>query len=279
MGKITAQDPDSNPSVDDLILTVDTGTGQNKKVTLRDLLTFIGATGGDITGPASSVDSELALFSGTTGKVLKRASSTGIVNLTSGVLGILLFKDEDDLVSNSATALPSQQSVKAYVDALPEIGAGTDITISTVTGLSTIGISTSARTLYRTKATTIQVTDGATTVTTGDGKAYFRIPTALDAYNLLSASAAVLSASTSGTVTIQISRGRQASAGVAHTFVDMLSTRITIDANEYDSKDATASVVDIANDDLLAGDVLRIDVDVAGTSAAGLLVSMTFQAQ
>lgn len=41
---------------------------------------------GDVAGPASSVDSEVALFSGTTGKIIKRASGTGFAKLTSGVL-------------------------------------------------------------------------------------------------------------------------------------------------------------------------------------------------
>lgn len=36
--------------------------------------------------PSASVDSEVALFSSTTGKVLKRASATGIAKLASGVL-------------------------------------------------------------------------------------------------------------------------------------------------------------------------------------------------
>src|SRR5581483_4826466 len=36
--------------------------------------------------PSSSVDSEVALFSSTTGKVIKRASASGIAKLTSGVL-------------------------------------------------------------------------------------------------------------------------------------------------------------------------------------------------
>lgn len=44
-----------------------------------------GAGSGDVTGPSSSVDSELALFSSTTGKVIKRASLTGLVKATSGV--------------------------------------------------------------------------------------------------------------------------------------------------------------------------------------------------
>lgn len=45
-----------------------------------------GGGSGDVVGPASSVDSEVALFSGTTGKLLKRASATGIAKLASGVL-------------------------------------------------------------------------------------------------------------------------------------------------------------------------------------------------
>ena len=49
----------------------------------------LGAQGGsgDVVGPSSSVDSEVALFSGTTGKLLKRASASGLATLTSGVLG------------------------------------------------------------------------------------------------------------------------------------------------------------------------------------------------
>jgi hypothetical protein len=50
--------------------------------------TWAAATGtGDVTGAASSVDSEVVLFDGTGGKTIKRASLTGIPYLTSGVLG------------------------------------------------------------------------------------------------------------------------------------------------------------------------------------------------
>jgi hypothetical protein len=46
-----------------------------------------GDTGsGDVTGPASSVDSEIAIYNSTTGKIIKRASTTGILKGTSGVL-------------------------------------------------------------------------------------------------------------------------------------------------------------------------------------------------
>jgi hypothetical protein len=44
---------------------------------------------GDVTGPASSVDSEIALFSGIGGKTIKRATGTGMTWVNSGVLGIV----------------------------------------------------------------------------------------------------------------------------------------------------------------------------------------------
>jgi hypothetical protein len=39
-----------------------------------------------VTGPAASVDSEIALFSSTTGKIIKRATTTGLLKATSGVI-------------------------------------------------------------------------------------------------------------------------------------------------------------------------------------------------
>ena len=76
--------------------------------------------------------------------------------------------------------------------------------------------------------------------------------------------------SSSGTVTIQIRN--------ATTAVDMLTTRVTIDANEFTSYTAvTAPVIDLANDNVATGDRIMVDVDVAGTGAKGLVVALTFQ--
>lgn len=41
---------------------------------------------GDVTGPAASVDGEIALYSATTGKVIKRATTSGLLKAASGVL-------------------------------------------------------------------------------------------------------------------------------------------------------------------------------------------------
>jgi hypothetical protein len=43
------------------------------------------SSNGDVVGPASSVDSELVLFNSTTGKLIKRATLTGLVKATAGV--------------------------------------------------------------------------------------------------------------------------------------------------------------------------------------------------
>lgn len=132
-----------------------------------------------------------------------------------------------------------------------------------------------AGSVHGTKSISMQVFDAGTTVATGDGKLYLRVPSSLNGMNVIGVSAGVFAKSTSGTPTVQIARGRQANATSAHSFVDVLSTLITIDANEFDSKDATtAAVINASNDDLATGDLFRIDVDVAGTGTLGLFITI-----
>ena len=126
---------------------------------------------------------------------------------------------------------------------------------------------------YGVEVVGIMASDMTTAITTGDGKAGFMVPTKLNGWNLIRANAGLLGAqSTSGTPTIQIRRVRSGSAA------DMLSTRITIDANESTSHTAaTPPVIDTANDDVATGDLIYVDVDVAGTGAKGLIVNLSFQ--
>lgn len=107
---------------------------------------------------------------------------------------------------------------------------------------------------------------------TGDSKAVIRAGEDLDGMVLSGVGAGVTAPSTLGAITIQVRRVR---AGVG---VDMLTTPITIEANEYDSITAAVQpVINAANDDILEGDMLHFDIDAAGTGVLGLVASLYFQ--
>ena len=108
------------------------------------------------------------------------------------------------------------------------------------------------------------------TLSVGDGQFYLAITEDMDGMNLIDVAGWLSTVSSSGIPTIQIRNFTQS--------VDMLTTRITIDANEFNSKTAaTPAVIDTANDDVAWADLLRIDVDVAGTGAKGLGIDLTFE--
>lgn len=124
---------------------------------------------------------------------------------------------------------------------------------------------------YGKRVVGIQVVDAGTDMTTGDGKAFFRIPSVMNGWNLVAVAAKVYTAGTTSTCTIQIRNITQAA--------DMLSTKISIDSAELDSSTAaTPAVIDTANDDVATGDGIAIDVDTIHTTAAkGLFVELIFQ--
>jgi hypothetical protein len=82
----------------------------------------------------------------------------------------------------------------------------------------------------------------------------------MDGMNLVSVQYDFVTAGTTGTHDVQIHNVTQA--------VDMLSTKMTVDSTENSSSTAaTPAVIDTANDDVAAGDRLRIDHDAKHTTA------------
>jgi hypothetical protein len=116
----------------------------------------------------------------------------------------------------------------------------------------------------------IEIVDPATALTTGNGKKAFHIPADLNGYNLVSVHAFNLTQSSSGNPTFQV-------YNLTDT-VNMLSTALTIDANETGSDTAaTPAVIDTAHDDVATYDVIRIDCSGAGTGCKGVYLTAGFQ--
>jgi len=176
----------------------------------------------------------------------------------------------DVVVSSSGTVWTVESATtslagKVELATTNETTTGTD----TVRAVTPRGLSQS---VYGAKTCSILVSDpNGAAITTGDGKAYVRIPAYLEGMNLVDVDASLSTESSSGAVTVQIRRKRSGSS------VDMLSTPITIDASETDSQTAaTAWVINTSNDDVSETDQIYIDIDGAGTGAKGLCVTLTF---
>ncbi|WP_192355578.1 hypothetical protein [Mesorhizobium mediterraneum] len=109
-----------------------------------------------------------------------------------------------------------------------------------------------------TESMIIAVGDETTAITTGTAKVTFRMPYA---FTLSSVRASLTTVSSSGTPTVDINENG----------TTILSTKLTIDASEKTSTTAAAAAV--ISDTALADDAeITIDIDVAGTGAAGLKV-------
>lgn len=106
----------------------------------------------------------------------------------------------------------------------------------------------------------VAVGDETTDITTGTAKVTFRMP---DAVTLTAVRASLVTASSSGVVTVDINEGG----------TSILSTTLTIDANEKTS--TTAATPAVISDTALADDAeITIDIDTAGTGAKGLKVTL-----
>lgn len=264
--------------------------------TKREYCTFTGVSTTTLTGVTKNADSSGSDQEHATGAIVEfvpdvlwaksvkdtfetqhtGAGAHGVVTATSVNIGSTIaitgVLDEDNMATDSAVKLATQQSIKAYVDSkvlskstADEIQAGTeDAKYISPKGLRDAGI-------FDSKSVVVQVLDGGVGISTGDGKAYITIPVELNGMNLTGVNAQSVTASYTATSTlIQI---RNVTDGQ-----DMLTWPIQIDALENNSASAASiAIINTSYDDVATDDLLAIDIDqTSATAPKGLIVRLRF---
>lgn len=118
---------------------------------------------GDVVGPAASVASEAVLFDGTTGKLVKRATGTGVVHRTSGVdsvSNVVLTSEVTGVlpIANMATGTPDGTKFVRDDGALatPAGGGGAVVQVKNVQ----TGVYATGTTIIPNDDTIPQITEG-----------------------------------------------------------------------------------------------------------------------
>lgn len=200
------------------------------------------------------------------------ANGATTVTITTGVLSAMnCDEDFDVIIEGVPNYVASRTDTTHFELALPHEGAGgsgLSYAIRRITAIEKSTMALNARLaevlslLSARSGLSYAITNDTTPFSAGTGKATWRAPMA---FELADVRAAVKTASTSGTITVDINVNGSS----------ILSTKLTIDQGEKTSRTAAAPVV-ISNPLIADDDEITIDIDGAGSNAVGL--KLTFYA-
>ena len=264
-GEIAAVDEKETPHNDDLVLVEDSEDSNAKKsVKLSNLPG--GGSGVDTSGTPEAGD--FSVFTDADTIEGKSAAETlALLSVESGA---------DVTDADNVAAAGAAMSGGAFHDGFSDFVADEHSPSASIGEVDT-GSATnrhinpnSLRGSMHGKRTISVLVNAGDAIATGNGQAYFgRIPSYLIGWNIIEVAANRVAGT--GLLTIMIHNFTQSA--------DILTTALTIDANEKDSKDAaSAAVIDTGQDDVATGDRYRVDVDGdVGGDSTWVEVQMTLQ--
>ena len=268
IGVIVNSSSAATPNDTDLVATVESSVV--KKITWTNVKAFLKTYLDTLYQPLDSDLTTIAGLTATTDNFIVSVSSAWASRTPTQVRTTLNVEDGAD-VTDATNVAAAGALMDSEVTDLVFVKALSDADVSTVnTGTSTTGVVTPdslAGSYAGTKSLSVQLFDGTTDVTTGDGKAYITIPESLNGMNLVRAQATVVTAGTTNATTVMIHNKTDAA--------DMLSGAISIASA---GTVGTVGTVNGSADDVATNDVLRIDVDSVSTTAPkGLMVVLEFR--
>jgi len=136
-------------------------SGANYKITAGS----IASLGGDVDGPASAVDSQIALFDSTTGKLIKAATTTGLLKASSGVIAAAVSSTD---YAPATTGTSAQLLANSGSGGFANVTVGSNLSLSAGTltaGLVWQSVQTTGFTAVAGRAYPCNTTSAAFTVT------------------------------------------------------------------------------------------------------------------
>ena len=227
----------------------------------------------DATGFVLLTSTESGVIPGdsTVGRVLR------VTGANTYAFGALDLADGDAVVNVLPEANLPDMSTTAQ--GVAEAAIDTEVTTGTDAGRAVTPDSLAGSNRFGRKVVQVVAFDFTTALATGDGAFYFSVPAEIGGMDLVNVEAHVITVSSSGTVDVDLARCAVVATGntCSGTVVDMLSTNLIIDVNESKSSTGAGATINTANDDVVEDQVIRVDVDGAGTGTQGLIVWMEFE--
>jgi hypothetical protein len=223
----------------------------------------------------SSFASTVTTALGTKASIESPTFTGTVAGITKSMVGLSNVDNTNDANKPVSTAQQTALDLKANLSGPTFTGT---VTLPSTTSIGNVssteigyvdGVTSAIQTQLDSKDSAeqcmiIALSDDVTPITTGTGKITIRAPFAMTLTKIPRASLSV--ASTSGIPTVDIKENG----------VSILSTKLTIDANEKTS--TTAATVAVLSDTSIADDAeITFDINVAGSGSRGLKVNLYYK--